>query len=193
MEYSLNTKFKTQRFPLAPEKLKIRKEDLSDYQKNILEIEDKKIDNVPKLILNLKDKEKYVMHYELLKYYEFLGLKVKKIHTIISFKQEAWLKKYINFNIEQRTQALSEFEKDLWKLMINAFYGKTMENIRGRVSINLLETEQEARTMFSKPTCEDHVVFNDNLIAVLNNVPSVKFDKPIYLGMCILDYSKLLM
>ena len=67
LEYSLNTKFKTQRFPLAPEKLKIREEDLSDYQKNILEIEDKKIGNVPKLILNLKEKEKYVIHYELLK------------------------------------------------------------------------------------------------------------------------------
>ena len=75
LEYSLSTKFKTQRFPLAPEKLKIREEDLSDYQKNILEIEDKKIGNVPKLILNLKDKEKYVIHYELLKYYEFLRIK----------------------------------------------------------------------------------------------------------------------
>ena len=78
MECSLSTKFKTQRFPFAPEKLKIREEDLSDYQKNILEIGDKKIGNVPKLIFNLKDKEKYVIHYELLKYYGFLGLKVKK-------------------------------------------------------------------------------------------------------------------
>ena len=129
MEYSLNTKFKTQKFPLAPEKLKIRKEDLSEYQLSCLSIEDKKIGNVPKLILNLKDKEKYIIHYELLKHYEFLGLKVKKIHRIISFKQEAWLEKHINFNTEQRTQASSECEKDLWKLMNNAFYGKTMQNI----------------------------------------------------------------
>ena len=91
LECSLNTKFKTQKFPLAPEKLKIRKEDLSEYQLSCLSIEDKKIGNVPKLILNLKDKEKYVIHYELLKYYEFLGLKVKKIRRIISFKQKAWL------------------------------------------------------------------------------------------------------
>ena len=76
LEYSLNTKFKTQTFPLAPEKLKIRKDNLSEYQLSCLSIKDKKIGNVPKLILNLKDKEKYVLHYELLKYYEFLGLKV---------------------------------------------------------------------------------------------------------------------
>ena len=68
-----------------------------------------------------------------------------------------------------------------------------MENIRGRVNVKILNTHEEARRMFSKPTYKDHVVFNDNLIAVLNNIPSVKFDKPIYLGMCILDYSKLLM
>ena len=77
--------------------------------------------------------------------------------------------------------------------MKNSFYGKTMENIRGRVSIKLLETGQEARTMFSKPLYKDHIIFNDNLIGVLNNISSVKFDKPIYLGMCVLDYSKLLM
>ena len=81
LEYPLNTKFKTQKFPLAPEKLKIRKEDLSDYQLNCLSVKDKKIGNVSKLILNLKDKEKYVIHYELLKYYEKLGLKVKKKFT----------------------------------------------------------------------------------------------------------------
>ena len=77
--------------------------------------------------------------------------------------------------------------------MNNAFYGKTMENIRDRVSIKLLNTEQEVRKMFIKPLYKDHIIFNDNLIAVLNNIPFVKFDKPIYLEMCVLDYSKLLM
>ena len=77
--------------------------------------------------------------------------------------------------------------------MNNAFYVKTMENIRGRVNVKMLKTHEEARRIFSKPLYKDHVVFNDNFIAVLNNVPSVKLDKPIYLGMCILDYNKLLM
>ena len=77
--------------------------------------------------------------------------------------------------------------------MNNSFYGKTMENIRGRINVELISTEEEAKKMFSKPTYKDHIIFNDNLLAVLNNIPSVKFDKPIYLGMCILDYSKLIM
>ena len=92
LEYSLNTKFKTQKSPLAPEKLKIRKEDLSDYQLNCLSVEDKKIGNVSKLILNLKDKEKYVIHYELLKYYEKLGLKVKKFTELFRLNKKHGLK-----------------------------------------------------------------------------------------------------
>ena len=93
LEYPLNTKAKTHKFPLAPEKLKIDEENLSDYQKNCLKVEGKKsVGNVPKLMLNLKDKKNYVIHYQLLKYYEKLGLNVKKVHRVISFKQEPWLK-----------------------------------------------------------------------------------------------------
>ena len=193
LEYTVASKFLTYKFPLAPEKLKVQTEDLSKLQLHYLEVEDRGVCNVEKLILNLRDKDKYVIHYELLKYYEKLGLRLKKIHRIISFQQEPWLKQYIDFNTTERTKAKTNFEKDLWKLMNNAFYGKTMENIRGRVSIKLLNNGEEAKKMFSKPTYKDHIIFNENLLAVLNNIPSVKFDKPIYLGMCILDYSKLLM
>ena len=91
----------------------------------------KEVGKTSKLILNFK------VHYELLKYCEYLGLKVKKIHRIISFKQSLWLKDYIDFNTNERTKADSMFEKNLWKLMNNYFYGKTMENIRGRVSNKL--------------------------------------------------------
>ena len=67
-----------------------------------------------------------------------------------------------------------------------------MENIWNRICIKLLRTGEEARTMFSKPLYK-HITFNDELIGVVNNIPSIKFDKPIYLGMCILDCSKILM
>ena len=193
LEYTVNAKLKTYKFPLAPEKLKVNKQELSEYQLNCLETEDKKIGNVPKLILNLKDKKDYVIHYELLKYYETLGLKVKKVSRIISFKQAPWLQKYIDLNTKERTKANSDFEKDLWKLMNNAFYGKTMENIRERINLKFAKTKEQARQMFSKPTYKDHIIFTDDLIAILNNNPSVKFNKPIYLGMCILDFSKLTM
>ena len=98
--------------------------------------------------------------------------------------------------MNQRAKSGSRFEGNLWKSMNNSLYGKTMENIRDRICIKLLRTGEEARTMFSKPLYKGHIRFSDNLIGVLNNISSVKFDKSIYLGMCticILDYSKLLM
>ena len=71
----------------------------------------KKVDKTSKLILNLKDKKNYVVHCKLLKYYEYLELKVKKIYRIISFKQSLWLKDYIDFNTNERKKADSMFEK----------------------------------------------------------------------------------
>ena len=70
------------------------------------------------------------MHISALKFYLEHGLKLKKVHRAISFKQSNFLKPYIEFNTEKRKNAKSEFEKDLSKLMNNAVYGKTMENVR---------------------------------------------------------------
>ena len=194
LEYTSEGRIGTNKFPLAPEKLKIFENDLNpNYQGKILEIEDKKIGKTEKLILNLKDKENYVLHYKILEFYESLGLKVKKVHRIISFKQSPWLKEYIDFNTNQRTKANTNFEKDLWKLMNNAFFGKTMENIRNRISFELFSDEHKAKKQFSKPTFKDRIIFNENLVGILKRIPSIRFNKPIYLGLAILDYSKLLM
>ena len=116
-----------------------------------------------------------------------------KVHRTISFKESNWLAKYINFNTEQRTKAKSDFEKDLWKLMNNSFYGKTLENIRGRSEIKLLTEREEVKKYIKKPNFKDSIIFNDSFVAIENNVTSVKFNKPIYLGQSILDYSKQLM
>ena len=84
LEYTLNAKFQTSKFPLAPEKIKIEEKELSEYQLKCLEVEGEKVGKTPKLILNLKDKVNYVVHCELLKYYKYLELKIKRIHRIIS-------------------------------------------------------------------------------------------------------------
>ena len=138
LEYTDDCKKKTYKFPLAPEKKVVDVKDLNKWQKDYLEDRSPKI---PKLICDLKDKKNYVIHSRLLNYYQKLGLEVTKIHRIISFREEDWLAPYIDFNTDMRTKAKTEFEKAIWKLLNNAFYGKTCEKIRNRVDVEIVNTK----------------------------------------------------
>ena len=87
-----------------------------------------------KLIPNLGNKTNYVPHYRNLQLSLSLGMKLTKIHKVLKFKQSDWMKKYIDFSTEKRTNAAISFEKDVFKLMINSVYGKTMEQINSYYS-----------------------------------------------------------
>ena len=89
-----------------------------------------KIDKTQMLVCNLHDKKKYVVHISILKQALNHGLKLKKVHRVIEFNQEARLKKYIDMNTELRKKASNDFEKNFFKLINNAVFGKTMENVR---------------------------------------------------------------
>ena len=101
-----------------------------------------KIDKCKKLVYNLKNKKKYVAHIKSLKQALNHGLKLKNIHRITEFNQKACLKSYIDMNTELRKLAKDDFEKDLFKLMNNAVFGKTMENIRKHRNIKLVTTDK---------------------------------------------------
>ena len=128
-----------------------------------------------------------------LQLYMDLGLKVLKVHRVLEFDQSPWLKKYIDFNTEKRKYAKNAFEKDFFKLLNNAVFGKTMENLRKRVDIKLVTNEKQLKKLTSKPTYMSSKIFNENLVAVHKIKEQLTLNRPAYLGMCILDLSKTLM
>ena len=180
-------------YPLAPEKKAILKKELSPYQLNQLETHNEKhSEKIEKLVPNFYDKIKYVCHIKNLKYYIQKGLVIKKIHRVLQFKQSEWMKPYIDFNTACRARSKNDFEKGFFKLMNNAVFGKTMENMRNRVDIRLFNDEKQILKQVAKPQYETHKIYeNDKLVAIKQTKSIVKLDKPIYVGLAVLDLSKL--
>ena len=172
-----------------------------DYPKELFNLhkdlpflpESKKVNKVEKLICDIEDKKKYVIHIRALKQALNHGLKLKKVHRINRFKQKAWLKSYIDMNTELRKKAKNEFEKDFFKLMNNAVFGKTMENVRNHRDVKLITSDKRRKRLVSEPKYHSHKTFSDHLMAIEMKKTRVKMNKPLYLGLSILDISKTLM
>ena len=143
------------------------------------------VNKCKKLICNLFNMKKYVAHIN--------GLKFKKIHGVIEFNQEAWLKPYIDMNTELRKEAKNDFEKDLFKLMNNSVFGKTMENIRKHRDIKLVTTDKKRSKLVSEPNYHTINLISEDLSIIEMKKTKVKMNKPIYLGLSILEISKTLM
>ena len=156
-------------------------------------LERMEINKCKKLVCNLYDKKKYVVHINSLKRALNHGLKFKKIHRVIEFNQEAWLKPYIDMNTELRKLAKNDFEKDLFKLMNNLVFGKTMENIRKHRDIKLVATEKKRSKLVSEPNYHTINLISEDLSIIELKKTKVNMNKPIYLGLSILEISKILM
>ena len=151
-----------------------------------------KIDKCKKLVCNLNNKKNYVVHIRSLKQTLNHGLILKKVHRVIQFNQEAWLKPYIDMNTELRIRAKNDFEKDFFKLMNNAVFGKTMENVRKHRDIKLVTTDKRRNQMVAEPNYHTTKWFSENLLAIEMKKTKVKMNKAIYLGLSILEISKTL-
>lgn len=180
-------------YPLAPERLEIRPDMLSPY---CLKLAEKlQLNKIPsqKLSPNFYPKKNYVVHLRNLQFYLKHGLVVTRIHRVLQFAQSRWLEPYITVNTEMRKKATSNFEKDLFKLLNNSVYGKTMENVRKYRTIQLVTNDAMAKKLAKKPNYEHSIVFNESLVAVSMQPKTVTLDKPIYVGFTVLELSKLLM
>ena len=177
-------------YPLAPENKNIEYNDLSEYSKSLLPGE--KSPESEKLILDFTDKKDYMIHIKnLIEYYK-LGAKFT-IKDAIKFEQSPWLKPYIDFNTEKRSNANNEFEKDFYKLANNSVFGKTMENVRNYQEIHLCNSWKNAKYFIKKPNFNNFTIFDKNLVAIHMDKTKITFNKPIYVGFAILEISKTLM
>ena len=177
-------------YPLAPQRLSINETMLSTFQQQFPSQQKK---TSTKLAPNLYDKFNYVVHYRNLKFYLQQGLVIKKIHRVLSFKQSAWLKNYIDFNTGMRSKATSDFEKDFFKLMNNSVFGKTQENLRNRVNVEVVTNREIAMKRVCKPTFKRSYTIHEDLTVMQTAVTNLELNKPIYVGFSVLDLSKLLM
>ena len=146
-----------------------------------------------KLICDWYDKRKYLIHYRMLKIYVRHGMVVEKILEIISFKQSRWLENYISFNTQKRNKAKNDFEKDFFKLFVNAAFGKFLENVRNRLELEVIKKDDNKKII----NRQSKLTFNGIQKSYENN-DSYTFkkneavmDKAIYVGFAILQLSKL--
>ena len=158
---------------------------LSDYQLKIADLYNINIGNVKKLVPNFFDKEKYVLHYENLRLNFSLGLELKKLHGILEFNQSQWLKLYIEFYAQNRIKAEKRSVVEINK------YGNTIENLRNSIDAKLVNNDYLRCT--SKPSYTSHKIFANNLVVIRKRNASLKINKPEYIGMRILELSKVLM
>ena len=139
--------------------------------------------------MQFANKRNYIVHIRSLKQALNHGLVLKKVHRVIQFNQEAWLKRYIDMNTELRKQVKNDFEKDFFKLMNNSVFGKTMENTRKHRDIKLVTTDWRRNQLVSEPNYHTTKWFSENLLAIEMKKTKVTMNKPIYLGLSILEIS----
>ena len=121
-----------------------------------------------------------------------LGVKIDKLHNVVEFKQSPWMAPYIEGNNKLRTLAKNDFEKDFFKLMNNAVFGKTMQNVRNQMNLHLTVEHSNAIKWFSKCNFKKNTHAN-GLYMIETYKERIVYDKPVYIGCAILDLSKLKM
>ena len=151
------------------------------------------IEKDEKLVANLHDKTEYVIQIRNLKQALNHKLLLEKVQRVIKFNQDSWLKPYIDMNTDLRKKAKNEFDKYFLKLMNNAVFGKTLENVRKHRDIKLVTTERRRNCLVSEPNYYTTKFFTENLVVIEMKKTEILVNKLVHLGLSILELSKILM
>lgn len=180
--------------PLAPEKLDIPSHEWSEYTQRVsnrLKLKHKT--SGLKLMVSLRDKTRYILHHETLRFYMRQGLELKRIRRGISFKQSSFMKSYILLNNRARARSTSPFDNQLYKFYNNAVFGKTLYNVFKQVTIKLTRNERSFQRLAAQPNFQGARTITEDLVSVEMKPSTVVCDKPIFIGATVLDLSKQLM
>ena len=188
-------KNRTVDFPLAPESGIVSPDMFSpfmeEHNKKYEAENDLKYKATRKLLLTQLNKQHYIVHYSILKFYLGMGMQLDKVHRAIQFRQKPFLKPYIEFNSKKRAESKNPFEKDFFKFKNNALFGKTMEDVRKRMDYRIVtDPETSIKLCRSSLFCH-HDVISEDITGFKMLKSKVELCKPIYVGQAVLDHSKL--
>ena len=178
LEYPKKLHEKHNLYPLAPEHVQVTDDMLSPFQRNHFP---PIRPSVRKLVPNLRNKKKYVVHYRNLQLYVSLGMKIKKIHRVMQFEQSCRMNLYIDLNTEKRKEATARGDKagkDLFKLLNNGVFGKTMENLRKRINFEVVTSRKIALIMIAKPNFKRAKIFREDLVVHIAK-PVLLMNRPV--------------
>jgi hypothetical protein len=178
-------------FPLAPENITVQFDSLSPLMKEVLtnlEKTDKYSDK--KLVGTFYDRKRYVTHFKNLKLYLQLGMKLIKVHRVLSFNQKNFIAPFIEKCTLLRQQSATKFEQDQFKKLANCVYGKTIQNTRNYMKVKLHTNEKSYLKAVSSNTYKSFSIIGENLVQTNHSPESIVHDRPIAVGFTILELSK---
>ena len=181
-------------YPLALECKYIKKVDISPYNKQFLEDHDKTFKSTRKLCPDLRDKKKYVCLLKNLKFYMRHGLILERIYCILAADQSNFLNPYIDFNSKKRKESAHiKFKSDFFKLMNNAVYGKTIEDIRKRSKVDIVQDQKQAKKLVSKLQFKGFQILSNEVTIVQSAKARIVLNKPIFVGFMVLENAMYIM
>jgi hypothetical protein len=191
---NLHLKSEHNEYPLAPEKLSVSSSQLSVHQKDLLKIHNIIYSNkIKKLVPHLGNRVKYTVHYRNLKFYLEKGLILTKVHRIIRFNQKPWCRELVMKVSDLRKMASDNFEKDLFKLVINSIFGKSAQQVRNKMNVKIVNSVAKAKFYTKKANFVKFEILSPDVVIIFMRHVKVVLDKPIYTAFTVLEVSKVFM